>query len=275
MRITGDARVVAFANHKGGVGKTTTVVNIGAALAQLGLRVLVVDCDPQASATAIMGIEAAETQTLADVLTDPGRVGLADAIWEAPEFGFDFVPSEMALSTHEQHRLGAEHLLKRVLREVRREYDLILLDCPPNLGLLTVGALTAADSYVVITAPEFLSLRSFGKLEATIATIREHYNPALLHAGVIVNLVPPRSEESDASIEEIKRYFRGEDEEENEELPKVIWEPMLPQRTICKKATRAGVSLYDAGQTKRDREKGQLLAGMYGKLAERLVAAHA
>lgn len=263
-----EAQVIAFANQKGGVGKTTTSVNIGAAAAQAGHDVLLVDCDPQASATAIIGIDANETMTLADVLTDPRGVELQRAIWET-EFGFDFVPSEIALSNHEQHRLGAEHLLRRVLRSVRGDYDLIVLDCPPSLGLLTIGALTAADSYVVVTAPEFLSLRGFGKLEATVDTIREHYNSRLRHAGVVVNLVPPRGEESDTSIGEILDVFR------TEERPDVVWQPTIPQWAIAKKAARAGLTLYEAGATRRDRERALQLAAMYERLADRMVSEHA
>jgi chromosome partitioning protein len=263
-----EAQVIAFANQKGGVGKTTTSVNISAAAAKAGHDVLLVDCDPHASATAIIGIEASETMTLADVLMDPRRVDLRAAIWET-EFGFDFVPSEIALSNHEQHRLGAEHLLRRMLRPVRDDYDVIVLDCPPSLGLLTIGALTAADSYVVVTAPEFLSLRGFGKLEAAVETIREHYNSRLRHAGVVVNLVPPRGEESDASIGEITDYFSAE------ERPEVIWHPTIPQWAIAKKAARAGLTLYEAGATSRDRERAHRLAAMYEQLADRMVREHA
>lgn len=258
--------VIALANQKGGVGKTTVALNLGAAYAQRGARALVIDCDPQVSATTVLGITdllaARETQTLTlvDLLVDPRRSDVASAMWDSG-WGFEFVPAEISLALREGSKgPGDEHLLRVLLREVRSAYDVIILDCPPSLGTMTVAALTAADVYVTVTKPAYMSLRGLRLLQETAETVREYYNPELEHAGVLVNLNTPKAEAA-TSVAELRAVFSD------------VIEPILPEWAIAEKAVREGTTLYDVGSTdvgRRDRRRALALAAMFEELAELL-----
>ena len=178
----------AFANQKGGVGKTTVTLGLAVALASRNLSVLLIDLDPQASATKVLGVDVQERHTIADVLLEPDRFSLSDVL-VGTGWGFDLAPAETALASRESRRATAdEFILRRQLVDVVG-YDVALVDCPPSLGLLTLNALTAASRLVVVTEASFLALQGTDELLETHELVRAHYNGELELAGVIVNRV--------------------------------------------------------------------------------------
>ena len=187
-------RVLAVANQKGGVAKTTTVAALASALAERGYKVLAVDLDPQASLTYSLGFEPDEIEpTVHDVLV--GRSYLEDTIRSAGE-GFDLVPSNIDLAGADAYLLGRtarEHVLKEALEEVVDRYQVVLLDCPPSLGVLTINALTAADQVLVPVQCEALSDRGVGQLLSTIADVRRLTNKRLKVAGLLPTMYDGRT----------------------------------------------------------------------------------
>jgi chromosome partitioning protein len=245
--------VYVFANQKGGVGKTTVTLGIGAALAARGMRVLLIDLDPQASATKVLGVDAHERCSMADVMLEPDRYRLSEAITES-EWGFDAVASETALASREARRSTAdEFVLRRQLSRVNG-YDVVLVDCPPSLGVLTLNALAAASHLVVVTEPSFLALQGIEELLETRDLVHAHYNHQLVLAGVVVNRVE-RTVEHRAGLSEIVSYF-GHD---------VVWSPELRKRTALQEGARRGVPLAEMG-TRAARE----LADGFAELAQRI-----
>ena len=211
--------IYAFANQKGGVGKTTVTLGLAAALASQNVSVLLVDLDPQASATKVLGVEVEDRPTVADVLLEPERFSLRDVVVRT-DWGFDLAPAETALASRESRRATAdEFILRRQLADVVG-YDVALVDCPPSLGLLTLNALTAASRLVVVTEASFLALQGIDELLETHELVRAHYNGRLELGGVIVNRVERTVEHRDSVIE-IERYFGAD----------LVWQPLLPKRT--------------------------------------------
>lgn len=176
---------LAIANQKGGVGKTATTHALGVALAQMGRRVLLVDCDPQGSLTGACGVQDAAGRSLAEVI---GGAALAGIIRDLGE-GLYLAPADIALATVELalvSRMGRENVIKRSLATVAGDYDTAILDCPPSLGLLTVNALTAADGVMIPTQPQAQDLRGLRLFLDTLAQVKEALNPALEVLGVLV-----------------------------------------------------------------------------------------
>jgi len=197
--------VLALANQKGGVGKTATAHNLGAILARDGLRVLLVDVDPQSSLTQVCRVGDVAGRSLAEVLggAQPGRLPLSGAIVDLGG-GLAIAPGDIALAAAElglTSRLGREGVLKKALATVARDYDLILIDCPPSLGLLTVGALTAADAVLVPTQPLAVDLRGLRLFLETVDQVRQELNPALLLLGVLVTFYDARLNHHRQAIE--------------------------------------------------------------------------
>jgi chromosome partitioning protein len=186
--------ILAVTNQKGGVGKTTTAVNLTACLAELDQRVLLVDMDPQGNATMGSGVEKDEVeQSGCDVLL--GDATVREAIVPAGENGFDVLPGNRDLVAAEVKLLtefGREAKLKRALEEVADDYDLVVIDCPPSLNMLTVNALTAADGVLVPMQCEYYALEGLSALQDTIAQIREAVNPRLQIAGILRCMYDPR-----------------------------------------------------------------------------------
>lgn len=203
-------RIYAFANQKGGVGKTTTAVNLGAYLVDAGRRVLLIDADAQANATSSLGIDpAAQTVSLYDALIR--RRPLGEAIIPTAQAGLYLVPSAAALAGAEVEMvplLAREYLLRRALETLNDTYDHILIDCPPSLGLLTINALVAAtDGVIVPIQCEYLALEGLGRLWQTIQLVRESLNPQLYISGMVLTMFDARTNLSEQVVREVRTHF--------------------------------------------------------------------
>jgi chromosome partitioning protein len=242
-----------FANQKGGVGKTTVTLGVASALVERGARVLLIDLDPQASATKVLGVDARERCSMADAMLEPNRYALTDAIAETA-WGFDAVPSETALASREARRSTADEFVLREQLARVNGYDLVLVDCPPSLGVLTLNGLAAASHLVVVTEPSFLALQGIDELLETRDLVRAHYNGHLALAGVVVNRVE-RTMEHRVGLAEIASYFG----------PDMVWSPHLPKRTVLQDGARRGAPVGSIG-TRAARE----LANSFAELAQRI-----
>ena len=202
-------RVIAVANQKGGVGKTTTVVNVGSYLAVFGERVLIIDLDPQGNATSGLGLDRNSIErSVYDAVID--GVDLSELVVPGPIEGMDVVPSAIALAGAEIELApveGRERRLRRLLDDITDRYDYVLIDCPPSLGLLTVNALTAAESVLVPLQCEYYALEGLTQLLATLDLIREHLNPPLAMKGVVLTMFDGRTKLSSDVANEVRRHL--------------------------------------------------------------------
>jgi chromosome partitioning protein len=196
LAVHGPARVIAMCNQKGGVGKTTTTINLGAALAEYGRRVLLVDFDPQGALSVGLGVNPMELdRTIYNVLMERD-VSIDDVLLKTNVQGMDLVPSNIDLSAAEVQLVGEvarEQTLKRVLEPVLADYDVVLVDCQPSLGLLTINALTGSDGVIVPLECEFFSLRGVALLIQTIDKVRERLNPHLELEGILATMYDRRT----------------------------------------------------------------------------------
>ncbi|HVA59135.1 MAG TPA: ParA family protein [Mycobacteriales bacterium] len=192
----GPARVLAMCNQKGGVGKTTSTINLGAALAEYGRRVLLVDFDPQGALSVGLGVNPLELDRTVYNLLMERDVGIDDVLLKTNVPGMDLVPSNIDLSAAEVQLVGEvarEQSLRRAIRPVIADYDYLLIDCQPSLGLLTVNALTAADAVIIPLECEFFSLRGVALLMQTIDKIQERLNPELELEGILATMYDART----------------------------------------------------------------------------------
>lgn len=208
----GPARIIALCNQKGGVGKTTTSINLAASLAEYGRKVLAVDFDPQGALSAGLGIQTHDITTVYDLLLDTKR-DVHEAIVHSDVEGLDVIPANIDLSAAEVHlvnEVAREMILSRVLRQVSGEYDVILIDCQPSLGLLTVNALTASHGVIIPLECEFFALRGVALLIETIDKVRDRLNPSITLDGLLATMYDPRTLHSREVLERVVEAF-GED----------------------------------------------------------------
>lgn len=202
-------KIISFANQKGGVGKTTTCINLAAYLAVMEKKVLVVDMDPQGNATSGLGVQKTQdTTTLYDAID--GSVGIEEVIRKTAIKNLDIVPATVDLAGAEielVHMDNREKVVKRLLNSIKAQYDYVLIDCPPSLGLLTVNALTASNSVAIPIQCEFFALEGLSQLMNTIKLVKKHLNPDIDVEGVILTMKDNRSNLIMQVSQEIQRFF--------------------------------------------------------------------
>ena len=231
-------RVTACTNQKGGVGKTTTVINLAAFLALSGTRTLVIDLDPQGNATSGLGIDRrAIDRSSYDALVE--RVPVTELVVSTPVEGLDLVPSAPSLSGAEVELVGVaarEHRLTASLAELNGRYDRVLIDCPPSLGLLTVNALTAADGVLIPIQTEYYALEGLSQLVNTIRRVREGLNPRLEIDGVLLTMYDARTNLSAQVASEVRRHMNGS-----------VYDTVVPRSVRLSEAPSHGlpIALYD------------------------------
>ena len=209
----GPARVISLCNQKGGVGKTTTTINLGAALAEYGRRVLIVDFDPQGAASAGLGVNANELDTTVYDLLVALHPDVRSVIHPTPAPGLDIVPANIDLSAAEVqlvNEVAREQALTRVLRPILDDYDVVLIDCQPSLGLLTINALTASHGVIIPLETEFFALRGIALLTDTISKVSDRLNPNLKILGILGTMYDGRTLHSREVLERVVQAF-GDD----------------------------------------------------------------
>lgn len=207
------AKIMAIANQKGGVGKTTTAVNLSACIAEIignEKRILAVDIDPQGNMTSGLGVKNKAVNSVYDVIIN--GVKAKDAILTTAVDGLDIIPSEIDLSGAEVElvtMMAREQVLKRALEPLRSEYEYIIIDCPPSLGLLTLNALTAADTLLVPIQCEYYALEGLSQLMNTVKLVKMHLNAGLQVEGVVLTMYDARTNLSAQVVGEVKKFFKN------------------------------------------------------------------
>lgn len=230
-------KIIGVANQKGGVGKTTTAVNLAAALGVLEKKVLLIDADPQANATSGLGIEEVNYSTY-NLLEHSADV--KDCIQKTSSPNLDLVPSHIDLVAAEIElvdRDKREYMLKKALEEVKSEYDYIIIDCAPSLGLITVNALTAADSVIIPIQCEYFALEGLGKLLNTVKNVQKIHNNDLDIEGLLLTMYDSRLRLSNQVVEEVNTHF-----------PEMVFETIISRNVRLSEAPSFGESIlmYDA-----------------------------
>jgi chromosome partitioning protein len=241
---------IACANQKGGVGKTTTVVNLASFLALAGDRVLVVDLDPQGNATSALGIDRARDRSVYDAVIDD--VQLDDLAVSTQVKGLTLIPSSIALAGAEVELTPLEQRERRLsalLDPVRDRYDYILIDCPPSLGLLTINALTAAESTLIPIQCEYFALEGLGQLLATVRLITDHLNPRLEIKGAVLTMYDSRTRLSSEVGEEVRRHLGDR-----------VYDTIIPRSIRLSEAPSHGLPIHLFAPTSKGAEAYRDLA---------------
>ena len=244
-------KVVAIVNQKGGVGKTTTAVNLSASLAELGKRILVVDIDPQGNTTSGLGIDTNKLEnTVYPVIID--RMAILSAITPTEYDNLSVCPSDIQLAGSEVELVEAdkrEFRLKDALAPVRDSYDYILIDCPPSLNLLTLNAMAAADSVLVPVQCEYYALEGLSRLMQTIKQVKKGLNPGIEIAGVLLTMFDSRTNLSIMVADEVKKFF-----------PQKVFATVIPRNVRLSEAPSYGQPITDYDSYSRGAESYRELA---------------
>jgi chromosome partitioning protein len=250
-------KVIAVANQKGGVGKTTTAVNISTILAKKGRKVILIDGDPQGNATSGLGIDKNVENSLYDVLVS--EVDINQTLQDTCVKTLKLCPSNVNLAGAEVelvNLMSREQRLKEKVDEIKDEYDYIIIDCPPSLGLITLNAFTAADSVLIPVQCEYYALEGLGQLINTINLVKKHLNKNLAIEGAVLTMYDMRTNLSNQVVREVKRYFDDK-----------VYKTVIPRNIKLSEAPSFGmpITLYDPNS------KG---ARCYEKLAREIIKAN-
>jgi len=250
------SKIIAIANQKGGVGKTTTSVNLGAGMATLGKRVLLVDIDPQGNTTSGVGVNKADVANcIYDILIN--EVNPLETILETQNEGLHIIPATIQLAGAEIElvsTISRELKLKKALNAVKNNYDYIIIDCPPSLGILTINSLTAADSVIIPIQCEYYALEGLSQFLNTVRLVQKNLNPHLKIEGVLLTMLDARTNLGIQVIEEVKKYFQEK-----------VYRTIIPRNVRLSEAPSHGQSII----TYDPRSKG---AEVYLELAKEVIS---